>query len=159
MSKPVLSSNLSFGQIAELHHEHEQLFYLHQKALIDRQVNVAFELLQKYEHLLNEHILLEEKMLFPVYAAHEKEGGEVILFTGEHKRIKEFVQRFYEWLYAIKQASADEQDKLMLKLLDHQALFKGLIEHHHRREEIYLFPTLDEVLKGYQKNKVLACFL
>jgi len=159
MYKLALSSDHSLGRIATLHHEHEELFFLHQKALVDRKINEAFELLQKYEYLLNQHINAEEQMLLPAYAPYEKEGGEVILYTGEHKRIKEFVHRFYEWLYAIKQASESEQDKLLLKLLDHQALYKGLIEHHHRREEIYLFPTLDEVLTEHQKSKLLASFL
>jgi len=160
MYKPALSSSLSFGQIAQHHVEHEALFLLHQKALLDRDVEEAFGILQKYEILLNEHIDLEERWLLPAYASYEKEGGEVLLFTGEHKRIKEFVHRFYEGLCVIKDSTAKmERDKELLKLLDHQALFKGLIEHHHRREEIYLFPTLDEVLSNAQKNKLMSAFL
>lgn len=156
MYKPALS----FKQIAQLHAEHEDLFFLHQKALIDRDVDEAFGVLQKYETALHEHIDLEERWLLPAYAAYEKEGGEVLLFTGEHKRIKEFVHRFYEGLYAIKVAKTKIlRDQELLKLLDHQALFKGLIEHHHRREEIYLFPTLDEKLSEAQKNKLMSAFL
>jgi hemerythrin-like domain-containing protein len=148
-----------FLSLMEIHNALGELFLLHQEALLEGDVLLATNRLREFEAALLSHIKSEEVWLLPVYArAGRIAGGSEELFTGEHKKMRQFISRFYERLEEMKYAA--DLKRPVLRLLDDEAMFKLLVEHHDAREENILYPTLDRVTSEQEKQELLArCFL
>lgn len=111
--------------------------------------------LREFEASLLAHIRSEEELL-PVYArAGRIAGGSPEMFTGEHKRMLEFIARFYRRLEKMATSPADMKRRV-IGLLDEEAMFKLLAEHHDSREQTILYPALDNVTTEEEKRNLLA---
>src|SRR6185503_9449909 len=85
---------LSFLPILKVHDHLNELFLLHQEALLTLDISLAQERLKEFEDELLAHMRMEEDILLPVYQrAGRIPGGPVEFFTGEHKRMLEAVDR------------------------------------------------------------------
>ncbi|MFO0982673.1 MAG: hemerythrin domain-containing protein [Planctomycetota bacterium] len=145
----------SFLCLITLHRDLDELFLKHQEALLARDVELAGHRLAAFEAQLLAHMRAEEEILLPVYrrAGHVLHGP-VALFTGEHQRMLEFLARFFVALQEMR-AHPHELDRRILKLFDQQATFKGLVDHHDAREEMYLYPTLDRVTTPHERRDLI----
>jgi len=147
---------LSFLTLLETHQQLDELFLCHQESLLTFDLDKAARQLEAYERELHRHMEQEEDWLLPVFErAKPIAGGAVELFTGEHKKMREFVARFKETLTQLKGRPA-ELKRRVIELFDQQALFKHLVEHHDSREETILYPTLDRVTSEQERGKLLT---
>ena len=147
----------SFLSLMKVHEALNELFYLHQEALLVFDIPGALALLTEFEGELREHMRLEEEILLPVYErAGRIPGGPVIFFTGEHKRMLEFLQRFHSTLNRLTACDAATLKREIITLFDQQAVFKHLVEHHDMRERNILYPTLDRVTDETEKHDLFA---
>jgi hemerythrin-like domain-containing protein len=145
----------SFLSLLDVHDHLNEMFYLHQEALLALDLPLALERLDEYERELRPHMRYEEEVLLPVYArAGRIEGGPEVFFTGEHKRMLEFLARFREKLECLKGGRLDLK-RGIIALFDHQAMFKHLVEHHDLRERNILYPALDKVTDQSERRKLL----
>jgi hemerythrin-like domain-containing protein len=145
----------SFLSLLDVHRRLDELFYLHQEALLALDVALAIERLEEFERELRPHMLYEEEVLLPVYArAGRIEGGPEVFFTGEHKRMLEFLARFREKLEGLRSDPRDLKREI-IALFDHQAMFKHLVEHHDLREQNILYPTLDKLTDEGERRRLL----
>jgi hemerythrin-like domain-containing protein len=145
----------SFLSLLEVHKQLDELFYLHQEALLALDVRLALERLDGFERKLRPHMRYEEEVLLPVYErAGRIEGGPVVFFTGEHKRMLEFLARFREKLEGLLHDPRDLKREV-ISLFDQQAMFKHLSEHHDQRERNILYPTLDRVTDEAERRQLL----
>lgn len=127
------------------HVHFEQLLEKHRIALMQLDLPVAQRTLEEFARALREHIALEEQWILPRYAALEAPpGGALALFTGEHQKLLDFVRRFERALRTL--AAEGPAHRKVLPLLDQQATFKNLLEHHDARERNLLYPTLERSL-------------
>jgi len=150
MGRPV-----SFLSLLELHEQLDELFYQHQEALLKLDVSLALERFDVYERRLREHIRHEEERLLPVYErAGRIEGGAVVFFTGEHKRMLEFLTRIRARVEDLIAKPANLEREI-ISLFDQQAMFKQLVEHHDQRERNILYPTLDKVTDENERRLLL----
>lgn len=149
-------AELSFFSLLEIHKALKELFLQHQEALLDGELARAKERLDEFEHRLVHHIREEEELLLPVYErAGTVPGGPPVLFTGEHKRMRELLAGFKQALSSLEQ-NLDSRKRGILWLLDRQATFKNLMEHHDLRETNILYPTLDRVTSEAERREILA---
>lgn len=144
----------SFLSLLEVHAQLEELFLLHQEALLRLDIARAGDLLERYELALQAHMRDEDEYLLPRYAA----GGaapraSAELFEAEHDRIKHFVAKFR---VRVDQLAADPTPRGVIALITDQALFKGLMEHHDIREKELLYPTLDRLIESEQERAELV---
>src|SRR5574337_1282842 len=147
---------LSFVSILEIHTVLKELFLQHQEALLDLDLARAKERLEKFERRLLHHIWEEEELLLPVYErAGTIPGGLPILFTGEHKRMKELLEDFKQMLASLAKRP-DDLKRGVLWLLDRQATFKNLMEHHNQRETNIFYPALDRVTSEAERREILS---
>jgi hemerythrin-like domain-containing protein len=147
---------LSFVAVLEIHKVLRELFLQHQEALLDLDIGRAKERLKEFERRLLLHIQEEEELLLPVYErAGTIPGGSPALFTGEHKRMKEFLEDFKRMLFSLEQ-SRDGLKRGVLWLLDRQATFKNLMEHHNLREANIFYPALDRVTSEAERREILS---
>ena len=150
------SSSNSFLSLLKLHEDLDELFLLHQEALFALDVHLALERLLEFERQILSHMRDEEELLLPVYErAGRIPGGPVEFFTGEHKKMLEFLSRFKETLLRLTSQPANLKREV-IKLFDQEATFKNLVEHHDQRERNILYPTLDRVTSEEERRQLLA---
>jgi hemerythrin-like domain-containing protein len=127
------------------HARFDELLEKHRIALMQLDLPVAQRALEAFAAALREHIEQEELLILPRYAQLEAPpGGALALFTGEHQKLLEFVRRFERALRTL--AAEGPAHRKVLPLLDQQATFKNLLEHHDARERNLLYPTLEQQL-------------
>lgn len=149
-------AELSFVSLLDIHQVLKELFLQHQEALLDGDLARAEERLAEFERRLLHHIREEEELLLPVYArAGVIPGGPPVLFTGEHQRMQELLAGFKQALSSLEQ-NPDSRKRGILWLLDRQATFKNLMEHHDLRETNILYPALDQVTTVAERRDILA---
>jgi len=147
---------MSFLEVLQVHEQLTELFLLHQESLLRLEIRPAQERLQAYERELAAHMKVEEELLLPVYRrAGAIPGGPPEFFTGEHQRMREFLARFAEALSAMG-ASPANLTRRVIKLLDEEATFKNLCEHHDQRERNLFFPALDRVTTEGERRELIA---
>ncbi len=146
----------SFLSLLRLHEQLTELFLTHQEALLALDVNLALSRLQQFEQELRAHMQVEEELLLPVYSrAGQIPGGPIVFFTGEHRKMLEFLARFTETLQQLKTKPANLPREI-IKLFDVEAMFKHLMEHHDLREQNILYPTLDKVTTESEREELLS---
>jgi hemerythrin-like domain-containing protein len=147
---------LSFTLLLDVHATLKERFLQHQEALLDGDLTRALERLEEFERGLDRHIRDEEELLLPVYdRAGKIPGGPPVLFIGEHKRMTELLADFKQALTSLTRSPEDPKRGL-LWLLDRQATFKNLMEHHHLRESNLFYPALDRVTSDAERQEILS---
>jgi len=153
MSSPAFQN--SFLSLLEIHARLSEGFLDHQGALLDLDIPLGLMRLQSFEQQLKAHIRVEEDLLLPIYRrAGSVPHGSVELFTGEHRRMIELVSSFTNTIGEILSRPLNLKWRV-LDLFDHQALFKGLLEHHDLRERNILYPTIDGVTTEEERRDLL----
>jgi len=145
----------SFSSLQCEHTNLERIFEKHQRALISKDVPVAFATIVTFESNLKRHIAFEEEVLLPLYKTKggEVEGGTLPIFQAEHRKLREIAARLArhtDGLYTTPDILG-----AILELLDEEALFKGLMAHHTLREQNLLFPRLDALTAESEREKML----
>jgi hemerythrin-like domain-containing protein len=147
---------LSFVSVLEVHKILKELFLQHQEALLDLDLARASERLEEFERRLLRHIWEEEELLLPVFErAGTIPGGTPVLFTGEHKRMRELLEGFKQVVGSLANRP-EELKRGILWLLDRQATFKNLMEHHNLRETNIFYPALDRVTSEDERREILS---
>lgn len=146
----------TFTVLRCLHERLEELFLLHQEALLECDLPLARSRFDDYEAALAAHLRLEEERLLPVYRrAGRIPGGPEEFFTGEHRKLRALLERCRLLLdEALRDPVPDR--RAIIRLFDLEATFKSLTEHHHQREENILFPALDRVTTAVERSELLA---
>jgi hemerythrin-like domain-containing protein len=125
-------------------------------ALLALDLELAHERLLEFRREIEKHMQVEEELLLPVYnRAGRIPGGPVEFFTGEHKRLLEFLSRFDEQLTQMK-SSSENPAREIIELFDGEAVFKSLLEHHDLREQNIFYPVLDEITTEQERQQLLS---
>ena len=147
----------SFNDLLELHQQLDELFVEHQRALMQLDLDRAGSLLDEYETSLLAHIRDEEELMIPLYQrAAAPIGGAAEIFLGEHEKLRQFLGLFKQEIAKIKES--DDVERGALFLIDSQHLFKRLLVHHDARERKMLYPLLDEVTTGAERERLFQQF-
>ncbi len=106
---------------------------------ISKDVPAAFAAIVTFENNLNRHIAFEEEVPLLLHRAKEGEveGGTLPIFQAEHQKPRDSAARLAHHTDALYTTS----DVLgaILRLLDEEALFKGLVAHHTLRSKTFCF--------------------
>ncbi len=151
------------NQIRTLNQHHlyfDHLILQYQIELMNGDHLASIERFKTIKNLMILHMRDEEKLLLPLYIKHISPvppGGAFEFFISEHHRISRYMDQFEEefskWL---------ENDNVgEIELVNHFDFlykFKHLLEHHHTREDTYLYRLLDRVLDNAQKTEIMNKF-
>jgi hemerythrin-like domain-containing protein len=147
---------MSFAELLNVHERLNDLFLIHQEALLRLDLEMAAERLRIYERELRAHMRVEEDLLMPVYErAGRIAGGPSEFFIGERRRMLEFLARFAATLDELKEESGDPARRV-IRLFDEEAMFKSLCDHHDMRERNIFFPTLDRVIDEAERCELIS---
>jgi len=138
-----------------VHDELDHGFFVHQQALLDRDLASAATRLEAYRELIARHMADEEGLILPRYAAL---GGDltdapVRLFLGEHAKMREFLADFAQRIAGLQEHPGD---RALLELMDRQATYKNLMLHHDLRERRGLYPFLSARLAVADQGQLVA---
>jgi hemerythrin-like domain-containing protein len=149
------TTEAKFSLLLSEHAGLEELFGKHQRALLSKDVDTALATLATFNSRMNRHIGYEEEVLLPLYAAKGKEttGGTLPIFQAEHRKLREAAAKLARHTEAL-QTSSDILGSI-IALLDEEAMFKGLFNHHSQREESLLFPQLDACTTDAERKRAL----
>jgi hemerythrin-like domain-containing protein len=152
-----MSDAKSFIKLGKVHEWLDGLFLAHQTALLSLDLSEARRCLDFYEANLLLHIKDEEELLIPTYGARASDipGGAVEFFTGEHKKILSFIAEFHKMLKPLRSQKKLQLKHGIIQLLDREAMYKGLLQHHHAREHNVLYPWLDWLTTEVEREKLL----
>lgn len=144
----------SFTRLEAYHDDLKKLFDLHQRAVVDRDFEEATRRLEQYEDALSRHMRDEEASLLPIFwvRAGVVPGGSAETFRIEHDKIRQLLARVEQSLIVLAQAPNAAG---VVSLIEREAHFKNLVEHHCLREHNVLFPTLDHLLDGAERRQLL----
>lgn len=147
---------MKFIDLLSLHRQLDELFFVHQSALMRLDHQKAAEALREFEKQLLLHIRDEEELMLPVYRERVAApvGGTVAIFEGEHAKLRQYLALFKEELTGLK--SAEDLERRVLFLIDSQHIFKRLLVHHDTRERKMLYPLLDEVVTETERVALLS---
>jgi hemerythrin-like domain-containing protein len=142
------------SQLMELHAELDDVFLLHQEALVERKFELARELLAVYRRLLLTHIRHEEEQILPIF---ERAGPvprwPVVLYTGQHQKLLALLDRVEARLETL----ASRRDAIAL--ISFEATYKHLLEHHDGAEREGLYPVVDRTASAEEQTQVLESCL
>jgi len=144
----------SFLDVLGLHRDLEELFLSHQEALVERDAPRALELFRRYRSAVQKHAEDEERELLPIYASVPRERRQAAeVFVQEHQRLHELLERIDALLVSSTGRPLDT--RTVLHLVEREATYKHLFEHHDQRERTQLFPALDALVPAGQRAAIL----
>ncbi len=146
---------MSFAEILGIHRELDELFLCHQEALIEGDLSRALELLRRYRVAAVRHAQDEERELLPLYASvHRERRHAAEVFVLEHERLHELLARIEDLLISCGERPLTTRQRI--HLIEREASYKHLFEHHDERERLHLFPALDQLVPTEQRAELLA---
>jgi hemerythrin-like domain-containing protein len=143
--------------LLDTHDRLRERFALHQEALLDLDLPMALRFLEDHAALLRLHIREEETVLIPVYArrAGDLPGGSVNQFLSEHRHLERTLEELRNDV-ALLRLDQDDLRRRVIAILDRESMYKHLLDHHDRRERNILYPALDRITSGEERNRLLA---
>ena len=151
-----MTSDSSFSELLELHRDLDELFFIHQRALMRMELVQALAALEEFEAALSSHIKDEEELMIPIYLqrADAPIGAAADIFLGEHEKLRQYLELFKAEMRKLKHA--EDLERAVLFLIDSQHIFKRLLVHHDMRERKFLYPILDEVTTDGEREKLFC---
>lgn len=152
-----MPSLASFIQFTRVHQWLDELFLAHQTALLSLNLAEARQSLDLYQTNLLLHLKDEDELLIPLYGTRASDipGGAVEFFEGEHKKIRGFLGEFDEMLQQLRDLKTLQLKHGIIRLLDREGMYKGLLAHHNAREHNVLYPWLDWLTSDAERKKLL----
>ena len=150
----------NISDLARQHRHISKLFNMHQKMLLNGNINRAHETLTDFKKYIKNHMKAENDFLIPLYEKSVSPipiGGAVEYFIHEHHKITRFIEELSGMSSDLKKISSSSNVELV-KLFDQHYIFKHLLDHHHTREDTFLFRLLDKLVEEKEKNEILIHF-
>jgi hemerythrin-like domain-containing protein len=144
-----------FRDIERYHEDLKRLFAEHQERLVERAFELSDDALQRFERALVVHEREEEENLLPVFSlvVGEPIGGSAEVFRQEHRKLEKMLYRVQ---VAMQELRSDPGTQKILDLLEKEAQFKNLLEHHFLREHNVLFTELDRLVEVGERARLLS---
>lgn len=128
------------------HRNINDLFALHQEALIHSRFDAALKYFEDYASAQFAHMEEEENSIFP-FCEEDMNGSEFPgfdVFLGEHRKISESFIHIRVLLN--KWVKDNGGNKITRSLRKAEASYIKLLQAHERKEEKYFFPRMERIL-------------
>lgn len=139
-------SNRLTEVVSQCHQRLDDLFLLHQEAVLLGRFGKALQLLNCFKELHHLHMRFEDEKLIPKLDGIDDRGRwPASLYTDEHAKVRDLMGKTENNLRSLGkgQLSSKELRRQIIVFLDEEKTFKGLREHHQEREEAGMLLELD----------------
>lgn len=133
---------LVLSLVLDCHTELEDVFAFHQQSLMVLDLRRAAALLDYHWELLSLHMRQEEELLLPCFdRAPKAKRWPRVLFTGQHQKLRELHERCRAAVRVLPTRA--NQRNAVLRVLQEQATYLHLEEHHDQAEREGFFPLVE----------------
>ena len=158
-----MSNNIRLTEVvSRCHHRLDDLFLLHQEAVILGKFDEALQLLNCFKELHHLHMRFEDDQLIPkLDGIDDPVRWPASMYTVEHAKVQDLMEKTVTRLQSLREDRVSRQGvrRQIIDLLDEEKSFKGLCEHHQEREESGLLPELDSQTRDSWRAKIVGAFL
>jgi hypothetical protein len=148
--------------VAQCHQELDELFLLHQEAVLLGSFDEAIQLLNCFKELHHLHMGFEDEKLIPKLDTLRNRGRwPASLYTDEHAKVQQLMGKTGDNLLSLSkdQRSNKHLRREIIAFLDKEKTFKALCEHHQEREEAGMLPELDKHTDIEWRASIIEPFL
>lgn len=148
--------------IAQCHRELDQLFFVHQEAVLVGELPRAIEALHRFTEAHDLHKNFEDTHLLTRLAELDDPGDwKASLYSHEHNKIGDLLTGLEEYLVQLsaRELTGTALRAALIELLDREKSFKGLCEHHQEREEAGMLPALDRQTDTVWRTAIIEPFV
>lgn len=129
--------------------DHERLYRLFRQFQMTKNVDLgkAKQFFSAFHQGLQRHIVWEEEILFPLLEEHTgvRDGGPTAVMRAEHRSFKAMLDLIHDHLVE----GRTDSDA-------HEAELVSALANHNKKEEIVLYPWIDQCLSTEQIDATLA---
>ena len=148
--------------IARCHQGLDELFLLHQEAVLLGRFDDAIQLLNCFKELHHLHMGFEDEKLIPgLYGLGDRGRWPASLYRDEHAKVQDLMVKTENNLLSLSKSQLSGKDlrRVVIAFLDRERTFKGLLEHHQEREEAGILPELDKQTDTKWRAEIIEPFL
>ena len=148
--------------IVRCHQELNELFLLHQEAVLLGNFDDAILLMDCFRELHHLHMSFEDESLIPgLDGLGERGRWPASLYRDEHAKVQELMGKTRNSLLSLSEDRLSNKSlrRRIIGFLDKEKTFKGLLEHHQEREEVGILPELDAHTDTRWRVSVIKPFL
>ncbi len=148
--------------ITKCHQELDELFLLHQEAVVLAKFEAAVGLLGCFGELHQFHMDFENEKLIPALTELGDPGRwPASLYSSEHDKVQELLKKTEGRLLSLRDSRLSRKNtrRAIIVLLDEQKTLKGVCEHHQEREQVGLLPELDKLTDTEWRTNIIKPFL
>ena len=148
--------------IARCHQALNQLFFVHQEAVLLGELPRAIDALHQFTSAHNLHKDFEDTQLLTRLEELDDPGGwPASLYGHEHNKITSLLTQLEKDLLRLnaRELSGTALRIELIELLDREKSIKGLCEHHQEREEAGMLPALDEQTDAAWRKAIIEPFI
>ncbi|MCH9049368.1 MAG: hypothetical protein IH836_10630 [Proteobacteria bacterium] len=148
--------------ITKCHNVLDEIFLIHQEAVLLGKFDEAKQILDCYKVLHDLHKDFEDQHLIPMFDELGNQGQwQASLYTQEHQKINELMDNTENNLRQLSESQLDDRNlrRNIIAFLDREKTFKGYCEHHQEREEAGLLPSLDAQTDTEWRAKIIWPFV
>lgn len=129
-------------------HKHcDELFIAAETAVYKKRWDAARAMLEQFCNALEQHLAMEEEVLFPAFEAETgMTGGPTSMMRAEHRQVRSLLRRLEDAL-AQRDVSA---------YLGHSETLNIMLQQHDLKEESVLYPIIDRVLSSRADELIRA---
>ncbi len=140
----------NLADVDRLSRDHKELADTYHRYLLliaDRQAVQAEKLLDEFAARLTRHIEIEEQIWVPLFDQRfgKSKGFDGTLILQEHKVLDKLLGALRFLLHTIAARGKPLDAQQVLTLLEESFRFRGVLHHHHAREDNVMIPALREI--------------
>lgn len=125
----------------------DSLFSAAEQAVGSQQWDTAHDSLSQYCDALEEHLAMEEKVVFPAYEAETSLPTDATgTLRAEHREFRSLMRR-------LEDAISQRDEKAYL---EHSRMLDRMLREHERKEGELLYPLIDTALAGRNAELILV---
>jgi len=148
--------------ITRCHQALDDLFLLHQEAILLGSLDNAIQLLNCFIELHQLHMSFEdEKLISRLGELGDRGRWPASLYSDEHAKVQKLMSKTERNLLSLGKGQLSSKDlrREIIVFIDKERTFKGLCEHHQEREEVEMLPELDKRTDIKWRASIIEPFL
>ena len=141
------TENHGLARLSREHREMAELYHRYLLLVADRQIGEPDKLLDEFADRMMRHLEAEEKFWVPLFEHHygESRGFGAKLILEEHKVLERLLGALRFLVNTIAERKRPLEAQQVLTILEESFRFRGVMSHHHSREDNVMIPALAEL--------------
>ncbi len=154
------AATLSLFALNAVHTELDEQFLQHQELLLAGRLDDARSSLDTFAAGLALHVQQEDELLLPLFTARAAaqapaQHRQATVLHHEHRKLLQLLDKLRAHIATLHRPAPRQ----LIALIEREAVFKHVLEHHGERENQFLFPELNRVTSDAERAHLMEQLL